>query len=213
MKKSIIVSIMVMIIVFSSINIVSAATNKVNLTASNTTVKQGETFTVTLSAECEDGINGIDTTYDYDKNKLELVNANVSNNNWASMGTTGTIQVICNNTQKITSDNIYVLTFKVRDNAVVGATSISTSGIKLDSDVSASSFTDEAKSVSININSKNPNTPNGNNNQTTQDTTTVKNPSLPKTGAPSYVWIIFVCGILCAIVSYCLIRIKQINKK
>ncbi len=42
-----------------------AATGTVEFKPNTTEVKKGETFTVTLSATSEDGINGIDTKYTY----------------------------------------------------------------------------------------------------------------------------------------------------
>ncbi len=163
MVKKIIAIIMTLNMILFSINIVNAATGNASLNASNTSVKPGETFTVTISAKCDDGINGIDTTYSYDTDKLELVSENVANNKWVSMGSNSAVQVICNTTSKITSDNIYVLTFKVKDNATTGTTAkVSTTDIKVDSDVSASSYTEGAKSVTINIISESSNSPSNN---------------------------------------------------
>ena len=110
------------------------------LNADKTEVKAGETFTVTLSATCEDGINGIDTTYTYDTEKLELVSANVASSDFASLGTDNQITVICNSTESITSADIYVLTFKVKDGVEVDSTAkVSVSEITLDSDAATDS--------------------------------------------------------------------------
>ncbi len=166
MVKKIIAVMMILNMILFSLNIVNAATGNADINASNTSVKPGETFTVTISAKCDDGINGIDTTYSYDIDKLELVSANVTNNNWVNMGSDNTIQVICNTTKKVTSDNIYILTFKVKDNVAEETTvKISTSDIKVDSDVSKSSFTESAKSVNINIVPTNSNVQNNNNDE------------------------------------------------
>ena len=151
--KKIIVSIMVLCLILSGINIVNASTGTVNLIANNKSIKPGETFTVTLSVSCEDGINGIDTTYNYDQDKLELVSAKVSNDNWANLGINNSITVISNSTSKITSSDIYVLTFKVKDNATAGIAKVSISDIMIDSDLSEnSSFNVSAKAIDININ-------------------------------------------------------------
>lgn len=148
--KKIIVSIIVLCLILSSISIVNASTGTVNLTA-NKSVKPGETFTVTLSVSCEDGINGVNTTYNYDHNKLELVSANVANSNWASLGTDNSITVISNSSSKVTSSDVYVLTFKVKDNAT-GTIKVETSDIMIDSDLAEnSSFNVKAKSIDINI--------------------------------------------------------------
>ena len=149
--KKIIVSIIVLCLILSSISIVNASTGTVNLVA-NKSVKPGETFTVTLSVSCEDGINGVDTKYNYDHDKLELVSANVANNNWANLGTDNSITVISNSSSKITSSDIYVLTFKVKDNATSGIAKVSVSDIMIDSDLAEnSSFSVKAKSLDINI--------------------------------------------------------------
>ena len=183
MIKKIIVSIVMLSVILFCVTNVNAANGSANLIASSTSVKPGDTFTVTLSVNCEDGINGIDTTYSYDEDKLELVNANVGGNNWASLGVNGTIQVICNSTSKITSDNVYVLTFKVKDNAEVGTTAkINTTEIKVDSDANESNFTEGAKTVNINIISESDNNNNGNedfnihnNNESQSSDTTINN--------------------------------------
>ncbi len=44
----------------------------VTLTPSATQIKSGETVTVSLSAKCATGIEGIDSTLEYDKTKLQL---------------------------------------------------------------------------------------------------------------------------------------------
>ena len=54
----------IFIILLSSISF--ATTGTVEFKSYTTEVKKGETFTVTLSATSEDGINGIDTKYIYD---------------------------------------------------------------------------------------------------------------------------------------------------
>ena len=117
-------------------------------------IKIGETFTVTLSANCNDGINGIDTTYSYDENKLELVSAEVADSkNWANLGTDNQITVICNSTETITEADIYILTFKVKENVIAGDTAIiSTTEILLDSDAETNSeIMIDAKELSITV--------------------------------------------------------------
>ena len=162
--KKIIISIIVLCLVLSSISIVNASTGTVNLIANNKTVKPGETFTVTVSVSCVDGIN---TSYNYDQDKLEFVSAKVSNDNWANLGTNNSITVISNSTSKITSSDIYVLTFKVKDNATAGIAKVGTSDIMIDSDLAEnSSFNVSAKSIDINIitdNNQGDNNPGDNN--------------------------------------------------
>ena len=157
--KKLVVSIIILSMLLLNISIVNAATVSASLNSSSTSVKPGDTFTVTLSAKCEDGINGIDTTYSYDEDKLELKSENVANDKWANLGETGTIQAITHSTSKITSDDIFVLTFKVKDNIAVGTTAkISTSEINIDVDNLNDMVTESAKTLNINIASTTSNT-------------------------------------------------------
>ena len=82
MQKRVIATIIMLSMILFSMNFVNAASGSVSLNASNTSAKPGETFTITLAANCADGINGIDTTFSYDKDKLELISENVSSNKW-----------------------------------------------------------------------------------------------------------------------------------
>lgn len=145
------------IIVIMVINITTsyaASTYGVYLTINPKTIKVGDTFTVTLSAKCEDGINGIDTTYEYDENMLELVSANVvDTKKWASLGVDNQITVICNSTEKIKEADIYELTFKVKETVKPGTTiKIKTTDILLDSDAATNSeYTITAKELTISV--------------------------------------------------------------
>ncbi len=186
MSKKIITSIMIIATILFSVNFVNAATGSVNLNASSTSVKPGDTFTVTVSVNCEDGINGIQTTYSYDETKLELKSANVASTNWSSLGVGNAIEVISTSTSKLTSEDIYVLTFQVKATAEVGTTAtVSIGETTVDSDLPVSSdpkFTEGAKTVTINIVSEpttggdtgnqdvdDPNDDNGGNQPTTPD--------------------------------------------
>ncbi|MBR3162524.1 MAG: hypothetical protein IKF17_00265 [Clostridia bacterium] len=153
MRKKIISLFLVIALVLLGIGNVQAANTTASLRASSTTVKPGDTFTVTLSATCDDGINGIDTTITYDTQKLDFVSGSVPNSNWASLGTNQDISVICNSTEKITNADIYVLTFKVKETATIGTTAtISTGDITLDSDAASNSLvTIEEKNTTITI--------------------------------------------------------------
>ena len=120
---------------------VYAATGTVNFVPSTKQVKKGDTFTVTLSASSEDGINGVETKYTYDSNKLEFVSGNVVNSsNWISMGTAPEITIICNSQEKIKNADLYTLTFKVKDSVAVGETiKVETNEILLDTDAQENS--------------------------------------------------------------------------
>ena len=142
MKKRLFIIGIVIIAILANITIVQAdSTPTVDFKINSSQVKPGNTFTVTISVVCEDGINGIETTYSYDEDKLEFVSGSVSNsNNWSSLSSGNQITVICNSTSKITSADLYVLTFKVKDNAAVGTTAkIITTDILVDSDASTNS--------------------------------------------------------------------------
>ncbi len=237
MIKKITTIIIATCMILFGLNIVNAATENVSLNVSSKSVKPGGTFTVTLSAKCDDGINGIDTTYSYDEDKLELVSAKVADDNWVNLGEDDAIQVICNTTSKITDSDIYILTFKVKDNAKTGTAKVSTSEIKVDSDVSESSFEEKAKTVTVNITADNSSGQNqgsgslNNNGSGTNNSTTVSdllkdeekgakkepdvsNKIIPKTGINDIMPIII--GITLILIAYStilLIKIRKINKQ
>lgn len=153
MKKKLITFAIIIMVILANLSIVQAATTATaTLKTNKDKVKPGDTFTVTLSVACEDGINGIDTTYSYDADKLELVSASVKDSvNWSSLGSDKQITVICNSTSKITTADVYVLTFKLKDTVATGTTaSISTTDILVDSDAATNSEkTIKALNVSV----------------------------------------------------------------
>lgn len=59
MKKTLFIIGIILAIVIVNITAVYASTATASLTPSSASVKKGDTFTVTLSVNCEDGINGI----------------------------------------------------------------------------------------------------------------------------------------------------------
>ncbi len=141
MKTKVIISSIIAMLIILFTSVIFAATGTVELKSDVNQVKKGETFTVTLSATSEEGINGIDTKYTYDSNKLELISESVSNStNWSSLGTSPDITVICNSTSSIKNADIYVLKFKVKDNVSVGTTlKVETNNIILDTDAQTDS--------------------------------------------------------------------------
>ena len=112
MIKKILSSIILLTAILFSVSIVNAASGRADITTSATSVKPGDTFTVTFSANSQEGINGIQTSYNYDSNKLELVKSEVASSKFADMsgGKTGVVEVITNTTDKLTSENLYALT-------------------------------------------------------------------------------------------------------
>lgn len=118
-----------------------AATGTVEFKPSTSQVKKGDTFTVTLSAQSDDGINGVDTKYTYNSEELELVSGNLADSTkWTSLGSGQDITVISNSEQSVKNANLYVLTFKVKDNVSVGdVLKVETNEILLDTDAQENS--------------------------------------------------------------------------
>lgn len=141
MKLKIIISSIIAMFVIVISSCVFAATGTVDFKASTSKIKKGETFTVTLSARSEDGINGVDTKYTYNTEKLELVSAALDDSTkWASLGSGQDITIISNFEQSIKNANLYVLTFKVKDNVAVGdVLKVETNEILLDTDAQENS--------------------------------------------------------------------------
>ena len=207
MKIKIITAIIIAILIMLLASISFAASGTVEFKPSTTEVKKGDTFTVTLSATSEDGINGIDTKYTYDSEKLELVNEKVvDTSNWSNMGTSPDITIICNSTQSIKNADIYILTFKVKDNVTSGSSiKVETTKILLDTDAQTDSEVEiPSKKIEITVKEvpkDNPNPSNkpsneseNNNSKTTTESEPAKSDSttaigrLPQTGG-NYVMI------------------------
>ena len=152
-KKLMIIAVAVILMLASTITVYANTETTVTLNASKTEVKVGETFTVTLKATCPDGINGIDTTYNYDEEKLELKSAAVANNSFSPLGVDNQITVICSSTEKIESADIYTLTFTVKEGVAAGSTAeIGITETLLDSDAATDSEkTIEAQKITVKI--------------------------------------------------------------
>ena len=137
----------------SSIIVFATTETTVILEADKNEVKVGESFSVTLKATCPDGINGIDTTYSYDTEKLELVSGNVANSKFAPLGIDNQISVISNSTESISNADIYTLTFIVKEGVKSGSTAIvSIIETLLDSNAETdSAHTIEGQEVAITI--------------------------------------------------------------
>jgi len=120
-KKLMIIGVTILLILTSTIAIYANTGSTVTLQASETKIIAGQTFTVKVHAESPDKINGIDTTYSYDTEKLELVGKPVCDSNFASLGAEGEITLISNSTT-VESADLYTLTFKVKEGVAVGST-------------------------------------------------------------------------------------------
>lgn len=153
-KKLSIIAVVMLLILSICVNVQADSKATITIKVSNENIKVGDTFTVTLSATCDEGINGIDTTYTYDVEKLELVSANVSDaNKWVSLGTDNAITAISNTSSKITNSEIYVLTFKIKENVKEGdKIEIATTKTMLDSDAATNSqYTIDGGKVEITV--------------------------------------------------------------
>lgn len=124
MKKQLIAILTIMLLVLGvtfSVNAIDAENATANLKASSTELNPGETFTVTFEATCEKGINGVTTTISYDEDKLELVKGVTVTDTakWIRLeGETDlSADILCNSKDKITTGDIFTVTFKVKENA------------------------------------------------------------------------------------------------
>ena len=132
MRKYNKVLIIAIVLMFVSVATVNAADATANLRASSTSLKKGDTFTVTLSAEYADGINGIEGLFSYDEDKLELVTKVVegetisvesASSKWINLGVGLKFEVMYGlPSGTATSGDIVKATFKVKDDAEEGTT-------------------------------------------------------------------------------------------
>ena len=140
------------------------------LSASNSNLKPGDTFTITMTATFENGINGIygkeendGIKINYDNNKLELINRGAIDLTDINSGK-DTIALIYTASNKIISANIYTWTFKVKQEITEGETEISINDIILE-DLSGMKFENVSKVLTAQINKPSSNENNDNNNE------------------------------------------------
>lgn len=158
MKKQIKILMLVIALIMACTLTVNAADATVILNPSKQQLVPGEEFTVTISGACEDGINGVMGTITYDKDKLQLVEAKVTDDNWYDNSGEPddekiVMEISCNSRDKITTADIFKLTFKVKENAEIGTTAkVTASDIKLDSDLGQNSLNEiGTKEVEVSI--------------------------------------------------------------
>ena len=138
MKKSLLIIGIVIAIIITGITTVQAADTTAQLTASATSVKPGDTFTVTLSAACDGGIALISGSeaddgfaLNYDTSKLELVSKEAKRLiDLNEEATSGTICLMGSSTS-FTSGDVYVVTFKVKSDAADGNIQVGVTPIKI----------------------------------------------------------------------------------
>ncbi len=129
MKKVKVFLVLFFIICIACITNVYGADVSVALNVDKTTVNPGDTITVTLNASCEDGLSFIGTKIEYDTNIFTLVNENVPTG-WKNYGN-GTLELMIDTTNKITSGQVYSLALKVKESAEEGTVKISTTDIEI----------------------------------------------------------------------------------
>ena len=102
--------------------VVNAADATVTLKPSKTQLYPGDTFTVTVNAKCDEGIDGIHGGLAYDKTKLELVKIDIDTLKWGLINEETEegldLGVVGNSTSKITEADILTITFKVKNTVV-----------------------------------------------------------------------------------------------
>ena len=172
MKKTTFIIGIILAILIVNVTAVQAATATAELKVSNASVKQGETFTVTLSATCSAGINGVIADYSYDTDILELVDHKAIEPFMDLNGdSTSKIETMIS-TGSVTTSDIFILTFKVKDSAQIGSNvTISTDTITVDSDTEGE-LTVQPKSISVQIVDTSNSEEDNNNNTTNTNTAT-----------------------------------------
>lgn len=125
------IKIILAIIFFSliSISIVTASNTSAEIVVDKTTLKPGDTFTITLKANCSGGLSFISTKLNYDTNKLTLKSKNIAND-WVDYGT-DKIELFSNSSNKFTNLDACTWTFEVNKNVENGTIVIGTTDIEI----------------------------------------------------------------------------------
>ena len=138
MRKLKISLLIIFIICLFNFTKVLAADASAILNVDKTTLKSGDTVTVTLNASCDEGLSYVGTKIEYDSNVLTLQNKTVANN-WIDYGT-DKLELFINTSNKTTNATVCTLVFKVNDNATEGTTTISTTPIEI-TDINNNEYT------------------------------------------------------------------------
>ena len=186
MRKTILIGIMVIILTVTCISTVKATVATAALRANHSKVKIGDTVTVTISIDSDESLQSIGGKemdgflINYDDTKLELTSREEFNRffdlNFETDENTGKriteAVLLMGGDSSFKSGDVYAVTFKVKDNAELGNTTISTSNLILlaNSDGDDSEGT-EIPGGSVNIEIATETTPSDDNNQTNPDTT------------------------------------------
>lgn len=153
-RKIFTVLIVLLLAITSSISVQARGEVTATLRASNSKVKPGETFTVTLSAICDEVVGVIETDFTYNKDILELQNTEIVAPNTMCLkqieGIKDGISLIPSANTIIRGD-ITKLTFKVKEDATMGQiANVGTTEIEI-TDEQSIDYTIEPKSVTIEV--------------------------------------------------------------
>lgn len=234
-KKIIILILMVMVILGMNITVKAvdtADTYKINLTAKNKTVKQGETITISLNVSDikiqtgDKGIGAYDGKIEYDKNIFEELKM-AGNDNWDKPVENEGIFTSVNSDGLCVQEaqEIAQITLKVKATAKVGSTKVKITDFKASNaltkvptddasiEVTVASATNDGNEVGNGTGNGTGNltqgggTTNQNQSQIKNNTSvTIKNTPLPKTGISST--LVLVVGIILIIGIFSYIRYK-----
>lgn len=206
--KKVLISIFTLIFIISMVSVVNAASGSISAVTSSNQVVKGNTFTVTLSGEADNPIDGMYTKLSYDSSILELT-TKTPGINYSDNSGTGEIYIINNSSESSqTSGTLYTLTFKVLDGAAEGETIIGfdSSELHLNDNGTINKVSSEINNVTVTIKSddttvggnntvdtnnssngsnsnKNSNTSSNHSTSNTSSNSSNKTTKLPQTGA------------------------------
>ena len=176
MRKTLLIVGIIFALILTGISTVQAVAATASLKSSANTVKPGDTFTVTLSANCDNGVNGIVGNeasqgfgFSYDTSKLELVSREAKIMSDANDGE-NTIALVYLGSNPVNTGDFYTFTFKAKEGASGNAT-VSTTAMEVKGYDNTSTTSIPAQSVSVNISTTATN-PTNNSNSSTSGTTT-----------------------------------------
>lgn len=179
MKKLKIGILIVFAILLFNTNRVFATSASAGLMVDKTTVKPNDLITVSLNANCEEGLSFVSTNINYDSSVLTLQSKNI-NSNWVNYGG-DKLELFVNSSDKITNATVCTFIFKINENAKAGNTKIETTAIEI-TDINNNEYTKPKSTIDLTINVENTvesNTENSNENNSSNNT--VNNTAAPNT--------------------------------
>lgn len=125
-----VIGVLLTIIFFCLINVtmVTASSTNAELVSDKNILKPGDTFTITLKANCSEGLSFISTKLNTD-NKVTLISKSIAND-WVDYGT-DKLELFSNSSNVITSIDACTWTFKVNENAENGTIVFDTTNIEI----------------------------------------------------------------------------------